>query len=139
MASRMSRLDAISWGLTGLALAVGVALWSRLPAKIAIHFAAGGTAGSYVPKTVGVVIPVVMVITWLTCDRAVRFDPPTPSGERAVTVAVASTLLVMAVLQVLVLGWNLGYAVPFTYVTVGIVLWGGVVAGYAFWRSKIVD
>ncbi|SDF02096.1 DUF1648 domain-containing protein [Halorientalis regularis] len=134
MARSLTRLDAISGGLALLTALAGLAVYPRLPAEVAIHFSASGQPDNYAPRAVAVAaIPVVMVLTHLVIKWAARVDPPDdPRTMRGITVA---TMLLLAVVHGLVLAWNLGYAVPFDLVLVGVLVWGALVAGYAVVRE----
>lgn len=131
-----SRSGLLSGGLIALTVLVSVALWPRLPAEVAIHFSVSGTPDNYVAKPVGVaLLPVVMVLTLVFMQWVVRHDPPAdPQVPAVVTVA---TMGFLATLQVLVLGWNLGYPVPFDIVLVGSLIWAAVLCGYAIRREGV--
>ncbi len=126
----------LSGGLIALSVLVSVALWPRLPADVAIRFSASGTPDNYVAKPVGVaLLPVVMVLTLVLMQWAMRHDPPAdPHVPAVVTVATTGFL---AALHVLVLGWNLGYPVPFDLVVVGSLVWAAGLCGYAIRRESI--
>ncbi|GCF14073.1 hypothetical protein Harman_20080 [Haloarcula mannanilytica] len=113
--------------LTALA---GAAVWSHLPAEIAIHFSASGTPDNHVSKPVGVaLLPALMVGTLLILKGAFRYDPPdTPRVAATITVA---TIAFMGAIHGLVLAWNLGYPVPFDLALVGSLVWAVFVIGYA--------
>lgn len=129
-----SRSMVLSGGLIALAVLVSVTLWPRLPADVAIHFSATGTPDSYVSKPIGVaLLPVVMVLTLGVMRWAMRHDPPAdPQVPAVVTVA---TMGLLAALHVLVLGWNLGYPVPYDLVLVGSLVWAAGLCGYAVHRE----
>ena len=134
MARSLTRLDAITGGLALLTALAGLAVYPRLPAEMAIHFSASGQPDNFAPKAVAVVaIPVVMLLTHVVMQWAVQVDPP--ADPRTMTGITVATMLLLAAVQGLVLAWNLGYAVPFDIVLVGILLWGALVAGYAIVRE----
>jgi len=121
--------------LIAVPVAAGVAVWSRLPAEMAIHFSATGTPDNYVPKPVGVfLVPVVMLFTLAVIRAAFRADPPDDSQiEPVVTV---SSIALLSAVQLLVLAWNLGYSVPFDLVLVAVVLWSIGLVGYVTVRER---
>jgi uncharacterized membrane protein len=131
-----SRSAVLSGGLIALTALVSLALYPRLPADVAIHFSASGTPDNYVANPVGVaLLPVVMVLTFVFMQWVVRYDPPTdPQVPAVVTVA---TMGFLGTLHVLVLGWNLGYPVPFDLVVVGSLVWAAGLCGYAVRREGV--
>ncbi|WP_424017778.1 DUF1648 domain-containing protein [Halorientalis pallida] len=134
MARSLTRLDAITGGLALLTALAGVVVYPRLPAEMAIHFSATGQPDNFAPKPVAVAaIPVVMILTHLVMQWAARVDPPT--DPRTMTGITVATMLLLAAVQGLVLAWNLGYAVPFDLVLVGVLVWGALVAGYGIVRE----
>jgi len=130
MARRQSRADIASGALIALTALAGFAVWSRLPAEVAIHFSASGTPDNYVSKSVGVVLmPVLMLATLIVLKGAFRYDPPeVPRVAATITIA---TMAFMSAIYGLVLAWNLGYPVPFDLVLVGSLVWAVFVVGYA--------
>ncbi|AUG48447.1 hypothetical protein BVU17_13265 [Haloarcula taiwanensis] len=130
MARRQSRADIVSGAIIALTAMAGVAVWSRLPAEVAIHFSASGTPDNYVSKPVGVVLmPALMLGTLIVLKGAFRYDPPdVPQVAATVTVA---TMAFMGAIHGLVLAWNLGYQVPFDLVLVGSLVWAVLIVGYA--------
>lgn len=136
MSPSLNRTDWLAVGIVALTALAGVALWPQLPAEVAIHFSASGTPGNYVPKAVGVfLLPAVMAVTLLVMRAAMRFDPP--DDPRVGRVGTMATMSLIGGLHVLVLGWNLGYPVPFDLVFVGSLLWGAVLCGYAIRREGL--
>ena len=112
MTRRLSRLDAASVALIALTAVLGIALWPRLPSRVAIHFSASGVPGNYVSRPIAVFgMPVVMVATVLFLRGVARVDPPT--DRRSFDVIVCSTVFLLAVVQSFALAWNLGYRIPF--------------------------
>lgn len=55
--------DLVALASLALAALAGVALWSQLPAEMAVHFDASGTPDSYVSKRVDVLLAPVFVAT----------------------------------------------------------------------------
>ncbi len=131
-----SRSDGLAAGIVALVALAGAALWPRLPAEVAIHFSASGTPDNYVPKAVGVtLLPAVMALTLLVMRAAMRFDPP--DDPRVGPVTIVATMGFLGGLQILVLGWNLGYPVPFDLVFVGSLLWAAAICGYTIRREGL--
>ncbi|KOX93443.1 hypothetical protein AMS69_05820 [Haloarcula rubripromontorii] len=130
MARQQSRADIVSGVIIALTALAGVAVWSRLPAEVAIHFSASGRPDNYVSKPVGVVLmPALMIATLVVLKWTFRYDPPdVPHVAATVTVA---TMAFMGAIHGLVLAWNLGYPVPFDLVLVGSLVWAAFVVGYA--------
>ncbi|AEM58313.1 hypothetical protein HISP_13870 [Haloarcula hispanica N601] len=137
MARRQSRTDIASGAIIALTALAGVAVWSRLPAEVAIHFSASGTPDNYVSKPVGVVLmPALMLATLIVLKLAFRYDPPdVPRVAATITVA---TMAFMSGIHGLVLAWNLGYSVPFDIVLVGSLVWTVVMVAYAL-KAEYVD
>jgi len=130
MTRRRNRADIANGAIIALTALASVAVWSRLPAEVAIHFSASGTPDNYVSKPVGVVLmPALMLATLIVLNLAFRYDPPdVPRVAATITVA---TMAYMGVIHGLVLAWNLGYPVPFDRVLVGSLVWAAFVVGYA--------
>ncbi|WP_299266101.1 DUF1648 domain-containing protein [Halorientalis sp.] len=134
MARSLTRLDAMSGGLALLTALAGLAVYPRLPAEMAIHFSASGQPDTFAPKAVAVAaVPVVMVLTHAVLRWSARVDPP--DDPRTMTGITVATMLLLAAVQGLVLAVNLGYAVPFDLVLVGVLAWGTLVAGYGIVRE----
>jgi uncharacterized membrane protein len=134
MFGSLDRLDAVSAGLAAITALAGLAVYPRLPAEMAIHFSASGQPDNVVPKAVAVAaMPVAMILTHAVIQWAARVDPP--DDPRTMTGITVATVLLLAAIQGLVLAWNLGYAVPFDLVLIGILVWGALVAGYAVVRE----
>lgn len=130
MTRRLSRLDAVSVALIALTAGLGLALWPRLPPRVAIHFSASGVPGNYVSRPIAVfVMPVVMIATVLVLKGAARIDPPTE--RRSFDVIVCSTVCLLAVVHAFALAWNLGYRIPFAVLPIVVAVWSVFVVGYA--------
>ncbi|KAA9399767.1 DUF1648 domain-containing protein [Haloarcula sp. CBA1130] len=130
MARRQSRADIASGAIIVSTVLAGLAVWSHLPAEVAIHFSASGTPDNYVSKPAGIVLmPALMLGTLTVLKVAFRYDPPdVPRVAATITVA---TMAFMSAIQGLVLAWNIGYPIPFDLVLVGSLVWAVVVVGYA--------
>lgn len=130
MALRRNRANIANGLIIALTALAGVAVWSQLPAEVAIHFSASGTPDNYVSKPVGVaLLPMLMLGMLLILKSAFRYDPPeTPQVAATITVA---TMAFMGAIHGLVLAWNLGYPVSFDLVLVGSLVWTVVMVAYA--------
>lgn len=129
------RSDWLALSLVVATAAVGVALLPRLPAEVAIHFSAGGTPDNFVPRSVAVVmLPLIAVGTIAIVRLAARVDPP--NDPRSIDVLIVGVTGLLCAIHLLVLGWNLGYAVPISLVVVGAVLWTSGLAGYVVLREN---
>lgn len=63
---RLSRWDAVALGLTGLSASVTLALYSRLPDRVPIHFNVEGLADRWAPRAEGAfLLPGICLLTWL--------------------------------------------------------------------------
>jgi hypothetical protein len=128
MRARLPRYDLAAIGTVGATLLLGLALWSRLPAEVAVHFSVTGTPGNYVPRAYAVVgLPAGMALTLLVLWGAARLDPP--NSPRAYGAVVWSTMVLLGAVQAYVLAWNVGYRLPFALVPVGVAVWAVLVVG----------
>ena len=129
-----SRADGAALALVAAMAAIGLALVPRLPAEVAVHFTAGGTPDSYLPRLVAVALgPVAALATLAVVRGAARVDPP--NDPRSIDAVVVGTTLLLAAVHLLVLGWNLGYRVPIPLVAAGAVLWTLALVGYVVVRE----
>jgi uncharacterized membrane protein len=126
--------DLIALGLLAVAVVLGVVLWPRLPAEMAVHFDASSTPDNFVSRPVGVFLtPLVGVLAVVFVRASSRLDP---TADR-VTVDVAVVFLgaTIAYVHTFILAWNLGFRVNVA-VAVGPVLVGaGVLTVYALYRE----
>lgn len=130
MRRQLSRFDIGSLVLIALTTAIGLLLWPRLPAQVAIHFSADGTPGNFVSRTAAVVgMPVVMVATGAVLKAAARFDPP--ENPPAFDGIVCSTMALLLFVQLYTLGTGLGYQIPIAVVIFTTALWTVFVVGYS--------
>ena len=109
--------------LTLLPIAAGLLLWDRLPAQIAIHFAADGTPDNWASKLVAVVgLPLLVTAIHLLGIAMTAIDPKHKNHDaRQLTLMLWICPMVSALVSVLMLGNALGKvdttSVPF-FVTV---------------------
>ncbi|MFC5365920.1 DUF1648 domain-containing protein [Salinirubrum litoreum] len=128
------RTDLLSVALVAGTLVVGLVLLPTLPPTVAVHFSASGTPDNYVPRLVGVVsVPAIMVGVLGVLKVAERVD--TPNDPRTMPTVTVATMGLLAGAHLLVLGWNLGYAVPMSVVVGGAVLWSLALAAYVVVRE----
>jgi uncharacterized membrane protein len=131
----LARADWLSVGIVVGVTAVGFALLPNLPADMAIHFSVSGTPNTYAPRFWAVVtLPVVMLAMILVVRGAARVDPP--NDPRSIDVIVVGTTLLLGGVHLFVLGWNLGYRIPFSLVVAGILLWTTAIVGYVVVREE---
>lgn len=135
MGFRRPVTTALSVGVIGLTVAVGVLVWPRLPAEIVTQFSASGTPTTTVSKPVGVFLfPAIIVLLVAVLRGAFRVDPPDDPQLEAVTEL--STVCVLSAVHLSVLAWNLGYPISMDLVTLGILLWAAVFVGYVIVRER---
>jgi uncharacterized membrane protein len=78
MTRRIDRLDALTFALLGLGSAITAAVYSRLPARVPVHFNIHGVADGWMSKPWGATILLLTcVIVWLT----VRFGSRILAGR----------------------------------------------------------
>lgn len=129
-----TRADRIALALVLVVTAVGIVALPRLSATVAVHFAPGGTPGTYVPRREGVFsLPVVMVVLILVVRGAARLDPPT--DPRSVDAIVLGTTGLLGVVYLFVLGWNMGYPLAPTLLAPLVCLSTLVIVGYVVVRE----
>lgn len=128
------RADWLALSLLAATTLVGLTLLPRLPAEVAIHFTAGGTPDDHVSPLVAVLLlPVITLSTIVVVRVAARVDPP--EDPRSIDVLLVGVTAMLCTIHLLVLGWNLGYAVPMWLVVVGAVLWTTGLAAYVVVRE----
>jgi uncharacterized membrane protein len=128
------RADRLSLVVLAVVTAAGLALLPRLPEAVAVHFAGSGAPDNYVSRSVAVFSgPALVLATIIVIRAAAHLDPPT--DERSVDTLVLGIAAMEGVVYLLVLGWNIGYAVPLSLVVVGSVLWTLALAGYVVLRE----
>jgi uncharacterized membrane protein len=126
MSARVTRYDLAAVGTVVATLLLGVALWPRLPAEVAVHFSPTGEPGNYVSRTDAVVgLPAGMALTLLVLWGAGRLDPP--NNPRVYGAVVWSTMVLLGAVHAYVLAWNLGHRPPFALVPVGVAVWAVLV------------
>lgn len=117
------KLIALTTVITLLPIAAGLLLWDRLPAQIAIHFAADGTPDNWASKLTAVVwLPLLVTAIHLLCIAMTAIDPKHKNHDaRQLTLMLWICPMVSALVSVLMLGNALGKvdttSVPF-FVTV---------------------
>lgn len=128
------RADWLSLLLIVATTAAGFVLLPRLPAEVAIHFTAGGTPDNHVSPLVAVLsVPAIALVVIAVVRAAARYDPP--KDPRSIDVLLVGVTAMLCAIHLLVLGWNLGYAVSMTAVVVGAVLWTFGLAAYVVVRE----
>lgn len=98
----LRRAERISIGIVVGATAIGIALAPRLPAEVAIHFAASGAPDNYVPRIVALFsVPVVALATITVVRGAARLDPP--NDPRSIDTLVVGMTAMLCAIHLLVL------------------------------------
>ncbi|WP_160135547.1 DUF1648 domain-containing protein [Halococcus salsus] len=134
---RPNRVDVAGLVIAMLTLLGSLAFWSQLPSRVAIHFSAGGDPNTVVPKALAVVLlPVIMLGSLIVMRAAAYYDPP--DDGRVFVVTALGTMLLLAAIQFLVLGWNLGYAISMDAVLVGAVVWAIALVAYSYHRTGTI-
>lgn len=128
------RADWLSLSFVAATALVGFALLPRLPTEVAIHFTAGGTPDNHVSPLVAVLmLPAIALVVIAVVRGAARIDPP--KDPRSIDVLLVGVTAMLCAIHLLVLAWNLGYAVSMNAVVVGAVLWTGGLAAYVVVRE----
>ena len=122
-------VDVIAVGLMTLPLVAGLALWSQLPAELAIHWS-GSTPNTFVAKpvaTVGLFASGVVLVV------AIRILPDsatsTPGGPN---LSILFLGIVLAWVQSTMLIWNLGYRFNVTVSVIPIVILAALLVVYSY-------
>ncbi|MFC5278520.1 DUF1648 domain-containing protein [Halorubrum rubrum] len=115
----LPRQRAVAALITGVLLALGVALYAALPDQMAIHWNAAGEPDNVVAKPIAVLAMPAVVVFMSVLFEASSID----IGERIVG---SLAMLMLLVVQVIVFGANLGYDVSIVPITLGLA--GGMVA-----------
>jgi uncharacterized membrane protein len=132
---RFSRRGSLVAATVLITLAAGAIALPALPERMVVHVGLSGTPDSYAPRWLAVLlVPGLAVVTAGVLAAAFRVDAAPPGVERVVT---AATMGLFGCLQLLVLAWNLGYAVPNGAVLGGVLLWSVGVTGYALFRESV--
>ncbi|MDZ7745516.1 MAG: DUF1648 domain-containing protein [Halobacteriales archaeon] len=129
------RFEWFVYGLLTATALLGVVLWGRLPDPMAIHFS-GGDPNTFVPKPVGVVLaPVigigaVLIMQHGPAGLSRRYE--SPAMKRASALFAGS---VVALAQLYVYAWNLGYRFPTWMLLAPVFAGAAVLIGYR-WRTE---
>lgn len=120
------RKDKLLWITTiicFLPLILSVVLYDKLPAEVAIHFNYAGVADNYVPKAVAAFgMPVLMAMINIFTHVKINNDPKKMNSPSALKyLAKWSVPIVSVILQPVTLFIALGYKIPVSIITLGIV------------------
>lgn len=131
------------WYPAGLALAasaISLAVFHRLPLSIAVHWDLAGNPNGWMPKTIGAfIMPVIILISWLTLRAAPRIDPRRPHYEKftsAYDLTVAALLAMVFVMHLVLLGIGLGYPLPVVRIAPALIGAVFVVVGNVMPRAR---
>ena len=130
------RYEWVVYGLLTATALLGVVLWGRLPDPMAIHFSGGGDPNTFVPKPVGVVlapaIGIGAVVLMQHGPAGLSRSYESPAMKRASALFAGS---VVALAQLYVYVWNLGYRVPTWLLLTPVFAGALVLIGYR-WRTE---
>lgn len=113
----------------------GVVALPGLPDQVAIHFSASGTPDTFVPPLVAVLLlPAIMVFTYLFLRYAPTFDPT--ANIAVLRVTTLATMALLGAIHVIVLAWNLGYPINIDLILPGVIVWTILVVGYALYKER---
>jgi len=108
----------IGIGLTALTAAAGLAFVDQLPARVAIHFGAGGRPNSYASKPIALgFVPVVQLVVLGLFSLLPRIDPlgeNIQAFRRAYDAFVLLLIGFLGYIHGLVVLWNVGFEVAMT-------------------------
>ena len=106
--SKLSRTDLLSAGFVALSFLVALALYARLPDRVATHWNGRGVADGFLPKPWGaLILPLVMASVWLLLWLIPRVSPRGYGLERShrayaiVQAAIMAFLFVVTVMALL--------------------------------------
>jgi uncharacterized membrane protein len=133
--SRTADLTAV--GLVFAVLLAGVALWSALPAEMAIHFGASGEPDNFVSKPVGIFLTPAIGLGAVAFVRVSKRLDPT-ADERTLDLAVLFLGATSAYVHGFVLAWNLGYRVEPLAVVAPVVAGALLLSAYAAKRDGVL-
>lgn len=130
-------VDAAAVALLVLSAVAGVALWSSLPAEMAVHFSSSGTPDNFVSKPVGVLLaPAIGVVSLGFIRLAARVDPT--ADARTLDVSVLFLGATIAFVQAYLLAWNLGTRVSPLAVVGPVLVGAGLLTVYALYRDGLL-
>lgn len=126
--------------LIGITIAASAIVYPRLPARVPVHWGAGGQVDRYGSRLVGVwLLPLMMVAVWLLLRFLPRIDPRRANYEKfadTYDLFVESLVALLLVMQGVMLATALGQRVPMNRVVpalVGVLL---VILGNALPRAR---
>lgn len=107
-----------------------------LPDQVAIHFTASGTPDNFVSPLVAVLLlPAIMVLTFLVLRYTPTFDPT--ANIAVLRVTTVATMALLGAIHVIVLAWNLGYPINMDLVLPGVIVWTILIVGYALYKERL--
>ncbi|MHB9286263.1 SdpI family protein [Halobacteriales archaeon Cl-PHB] len=115
---KLERRDLVGGGIVLVTVVVSALVYPDLPEEMAIHFGSSGEPNNFVARPLAVVsMPALSVALLALFDVLPRVDPLGENFaefEAYYDLVVVLTVGVLAYVQILILGWNLGYDVPVT-------------------------
>lgn len=129
------QVDYTSGLIVLLTTLAGIIALPGLPDQVAIHFSASGTPDNFVPPLVAVLLlPAIMVFTYLSLRYAPTFDPT--ANIAVLRVTTVATMALLGAIHVIVLAWNIGYPVNMDLVLPGVIVWTILIVGYALYKER---
>lgn len=106
-----------------------------LPDQVAIHFTVSGTPDNFVPPLVAaLLLPALMVFTYLFLRYTPTFDPT--ANIAVLRVTTVATMALLGAIHAIVLAWNLGYPVNMDLLLPAIIVWVLLVVGYGLYEER---
>ncbi len=101
-ADGMGRFDAIALGILGVATGVTLAVYTRLPARVPVHFDIHGNADGFLPRAIGAfLLPLLCVVTWFFVRHAGKLLPPSWRARYESSPTAIVGLMVVALMSML--------------------------------------
>lgn len=129
------RVEAVALALIVGAFLAGVAVYGRLPSRMAIHFGASGRPDNYVARPLGVALAPAIGVAALAIARIAPRVDPTGADPRALAASKLFLGGVIAYVQGLVLAWNLGYRLDVALAMAPVLVAAGVLVAYSYYRD----
>jgi uncharacterized membrane protein len=127
-------------GIVALTVAASVIVYPDLPEQMAIHFDSAGQPDDYLSKPLGVAIIPALALGLVALFGVIPHLDPLGENfaefERYYDLAVLVTIGILAYVQALVLGYNLGYEFAIQQVLAPVLAVVGVTFGYVIENAK---
>ncbi|MFB6152908.1 MAG: DUF1648 domain-containing protein [Halodesulfurarchaeum sp.] len=128
------RFDLLAGGLMAIPLLAGFALWTELPARVAIHWSASGP-DTFVAKPVAIVGLFLFGLGTIAFVRLAPHSMTNTPGGKNVTVLFLG--VVFAWVHGMVVVWNLGYHFSVSLAVFPVLILAGGLVVYAMWGGSI--